>query len=68
MEDKIIVEKSDMSINYYDKVQSHLIPFPEIERHLSEGWVVKQIFLTTWGLNGVANASDLILTVHVQKT
>lgn len=67
--EKIITEKSDMSVGDWDpeKRTNFLIPFPEIEKHLSEGWVIKQIFVNPYGVNGITKATDLIITVHLER-
>jgi len=66
--EKVISEKSSMSVgdNYPDQTTS-LLPFPEIERHLSEGWSIKQMVVNTYGVNGASYLTDLIITVHLQK-
>ncbi|WP_042367966.1 hypothetical protein [Bacteroides neonati] len=69
MKEKILVEKSTMSVGDYDNDQSssYLIHFSEIEKHLSEGWVIKQMSILPYGANGVNKATDLIITVHLQR-
>lgn len=68
--EKIITEKSDLRVGSFDNKEpnAYLVPFPEIDSHLSDGWRVKQMFVTPYGVNGVAKATDLIITVHLEKT
>lgn len=69
MKENVLVEKSSMSVGDFDPdlSRSFLIPFPEIEKHLSEGWVIKQMSVLPYGVNGVNKATDLIITVHLQR-
>mgnify|MGYP003364194501 CR=1 FL=1 len=68
MQEKILVEKSSISVGDYESDQSHsfLIPFPEIEKYLSEGWTIKQMSVLPYGPDGVKKPTDLIITVHLQ--
>lgn len=68
MKEKIITEKSAMNVGNWKPEEgvSYLIPFSEIEKHLSEGWVIKQMSVLPYGVNGINKATDLIITVHLQ--
>lgn len=67
MQEKIITEKSSLHVgDYQEPGASHLISFSQIEKHLSEGWSIKQIFVTPYSAGG-KSASDLVITVHLQK-
>lgn len=68
MQEKILVEKSTMSVGDYDsdESKSFLIPFPEIEKYLSEGWTIKQMSVLPYGVNGIKTPTHLIITVHLQ--
>jgi hypothetical protein len=66
--EKVISEKSPMTVGDYDpKRTTALLPFPEIEKHLAEGWTIKQMFVNTYGPNGISAPTDLVITVHLQK-
>ncbi|MFC4673601.1 hypothetical protein [Dysgonomonas termitidis] len=67
--EKIITEKSDLSIGSLDNKEpsAFIVPFPEIDSHLAKGWRVKQMFVTPYGVNGTAKATDLVITVHLEK-
>jgi len=65
--DKVLSEKASMKVgDYEDQSISHLIKFTEIDKHLSEGWTIKQMFVTPYGVNK-DNATDLVITVHLQR-
>lgn len=67
MQEKIITEKASLQVgDYQEPGPSHLISFTEIEKHLSDGWSVKQMFITPYAFNS-KSASDLVITVHLQK-
>ncbi len=66
MVEKIIVEKSDLSVGNFSEAQSHVIPFPEIEKHLLDGWLIKQMVVTPYGVN--KNTTDLVITVHLERS
>jgi hypothetical protein len=67
--EKIITEKSDMSVGGWgaSEEKSFLIPFPEIQKHLDEGWRIKQMFVNPYGVNGTNKATDLVITVHLER-
>lgn len=63
--EKIITEKTDLSVGWHQAEQtSFLVPFPEIEKHLSEGWRIKQMFVNPYGNK---NATHLVITVHLER-
>jgi hypothetical protein len=58
MKEKIVVEQT--YVTEFPPTLSVTLAFPEIERHLSEGWTIKQMFVST------CKDVSQIITVHLQ--
>jgi hypothetical protein len=63
MTEKIITEVLSINLNPDEK---HLMQYPEIDRHLSEGWRVKQMFHQPIFERQGIGPSYITLTVHLE--